>query len=176
MIFIGFKHEGNKTILDFEQNPKIDELISLLDSVPKNRKAVIFHEYTHTGELINKALKKAGYKSVWLYGGTKDKVATLNQFTEGSVQFLVANTISGGTSLDLQMANYMFIVECNPSPIEYSQMLKRCHRTGQKYPVFVYRLLVNKSVDQKIIGFIEQGKNLFDELVRGTVDPLIRDS
>lgn len=169
--YIGYTTETikKKQFIYFDKNPKLEIMFELLEEIPENRKIIIFHDYIKTGEIITKALKKAKMDHVWLYGKTKDKVATLEKFTDGSCPILVSNVASGGTGLDLYMANYMIIFECPSSSIVYKQMLGRTMRTGQKHTVFVYRLIMNKSIDNKIIGFLKKGEDLFQQLVNGKI-------
>lgn len=160
-----------KEFIIFTENPKLDMLEELLDQIPDDRKVIIFHVYIKTGELITQRLaslsKNSRFKHVWLYGKTKDKVKTLNEFKFGKTNILVCNVDSGGTGLDLPMANYMIIMESPVSPISHHQMLGRIQRPGQKFPMFVYNILMKNTVDEKIKDFIKQGKDYYKALIEG---------
>src|SRR3990167_3732060 len=175
--YVGFYHKAevemevdNKTkeFVIFKENPKLDMLEELLDQIPEDRKVIIFHVYIKTGELITKRLtslnKNNRFKYVWLYGKTKNKIETLNEFKNGKTNILVCNVDSGGTGLDLPMANYMIIFESPVSPMVHHQMLGRIQRPGQQHPMFIYNLLMKDTVDSKIKDFIKQGKDFYETL------------
>ena len=170
-IDLGIEDKTKEFIL-LKENPKLDLLEELLDQIPEDKKIIIFHVYIKTGELITQHLtrlqkKNPRFKHVWLYGKTKDKVKTLNEFKFGKTNILVCNVDSGGTGLDLPMANYMIVLESPVSPISHHQMLGRIQRPGQKFPMFVYNILMKKSVDEKIKDFIKQGKDYYKALIEG---------
>ena len=174
--YVGFYHKAevemeveNKTkeFVIFKENPKLDMLEELLDQIPEDRKVIIFHVYIKTGELITKRLTALRFKYVWLYGKTKNKIETLNEFKNGKTNILVCNVDSGGTGLDLPMANYMIIFESPVSPMVHHQMLGRIQRPGQQHPMFIYNLLMKDTVDSKIKDFIKQGKDFYETLIEG---------
>ncbi len=83
---------------------------------------------------------------------------------EPDCRILVANSVSGGTGLNLQIANYVIFYESPVSPIHRLQAEWRCYRAGQTKAVFIYDLVVAESVDEKILEFIKEGKNLLSTL------------
>jgi len=166
--WLGMRDDGDTIEIDFPENPKIEALLQILDSVPPNRKVVVFHEFIHTGALITEALKGAKITHRWLWGGQTDKVGVVNAFQhDPKVRVLVANTASGGAGLNLQVSNYVVFHELPVSPITYAQAVKRCHRIGQKRRVYYYRLLARGTVDLTIADFIARGESLLRALLDG---------
>lgn len=161
--------DGNATIIDFPDNPKIDALRELLLSVPENRKIVIFYEFIKSGDLIENLLKELKIGHVRLDGTVKGKdkgKKALHKFNKDpKCRVFSANSKSGGQGLNLQIANYEIFYESPVSPIVRRQAEKRCHRTGQKRKTFIYSIIVKHSVEEKIEEFIKEGKDLFDCLV-----------
>ena len=87
-----------------------------------------------------------------------------------TVKGLVLNMASGGEGLNLQVANYAIIYE----PIDHAdtdrQVIKRIARTGQLKHCFIYRFITKKSVEERIMEFIQEGKELFQSLLEGNVN------
>lgn len=169
--FIGLKDDetGEKAQVVFDENPKIDRLMELLDELPEGRKAVVFYAFTQTGRMIVQRLEEAGLKPMWLWSGTKNGRKELLRFQEDpNTTVAVVNTQLAAMSLDglQEVANYLFFVESPVSPIDRAQAEKRLVRDGQKHTVFMYDLLVKGTVDEKIRLFHEEGDDIFEALMR----------
>ena len=93
----------------------------------------------------------------------------LEQFNnDDSVKVLVANHKTGGTGLNLQVAPYMVFYESPPSSIARSQAERRSWRMGQKNSVFIYDLVMKGTVDERILFYNKQGKDLLKALMDGS--------
>lgn len=178
--FVGFKNEEDERLeIQFAQNPKIEALKELLECVPVGSKVVIYHEFLWSGRLICKALDemKIGYVQLsGLVKGAKNKIENFHRFTKDpKVQILVANTVSGGTGVDgLQMVSrFVVFYELPVDPKSFKQAVKRVHRPGQQNRVYVYILEAAKTVDVKVWGYLEAGKNLFDAVISGRTQELL---
>jgi SNF2 family DNA or RNA helicase len=168
--FLDFKNDesGEKQTLIFSENPKLDALEGLILSLPANEKFLVFNEFTKSGAFISKRLKKLGVEHERLYGGTKDKEKARDRFLrDPKCRGFVVNSKSGSVSLNLQVARYCIFYESPVSCIVRRQAEKRCHRTGSTGSVFYYDLVIKGSIDEKILGFISQGKDIFQALIEG---------
>ena len=162
--------DEDKIEVVFKHNPKLDALESLVESVPEDKKFVVVYEYNMTGDLIERMLKSKKIKGVRLWGQTKDKIGTIRQFKENKdVKYLLVNWKSGSKSLNLQMANYMMLVETPVSSIEREQLLARIWRGGQTQTCFFYDLIASGTVDEKIQEYLTEGGDLMGAIVDGTV-------
>jgi SNF2 family DNA or RNA helicase len=162
----GFLYDEGET-LRLKTN-KIDTLIDLINSTPPDDKVVVFVDFVESGSLISEALKKEKIKHERLYGGTKDKGSVKNKFiTDPKCKVLVANIKSGGTGMNLQAANYVIMYELPISSIDYTQAIERCHRPGQNKKVFIYNFITKGTVEERIMGFIQEGRDVFKSLIEG---------
>ena len=169
--FLGYHDddEGKKAKIVFDDNPKLDEVMSLVKKLPNKKKMIIFHEYTFTGEVITRELDKLGAGYDWLWSGTEDQRKTLRRFREDpACTFLVCNNKSGAFGLNLQVANYVVIIETPDSVIRRRQIIKRAHRPGQKeLRVFFFDIMMQNSVDYKIHRYLKEGRELVDAVLKG---------
>lgn len=165
--FVGFKNdEEDRVQIIFDNNPKLDALIELIDEI--EGKIVIFNEFTLSGDFICERLKKEKIKYVRLYGKTKDKVDVVKRFQGNKkLKVFVVNSKSGGVGLNLQTSNYCIFYESPVSCIVRSQAEKRIHRIGQKKRVFIYDLFMKYSIEEKILKYLKEGKNLFNVIIEG---------
>lgn len=165
--FVNFvSNEGDSVKIIFDENPKLNALLSILEEIGEE-KLVVFNEYTITGDIICSRLEqeKIGYER--LYGDTEDKYETMQRFlNEKDCRVYVVNSKSGAMSLNLQKAHYQVYFESPVSPITREQSECRLFRLGQKHRVFIYDFIIKNTIDEKILGFIAEGKDIYKEIFK----------
>ncbi len=168
--FCGFRDDesGEKAEIEFDENPKLDRLLELIEEVPEGRGSVIWYEFTHSGRRIVNELKQLGYKPMWLWSGTKNARREFDRFAKERQPVAVVQNRVGSMSIDgLQhTASYDFEFEAPLSIIDFDQARKRLVRDGQPYTVFQYSLEVEGTVDSKIREYRLGGEALFKALLR----------
>ena len=169
--FVGFIDDdsGDKVEVEFEENPKLERLLDLLDAMPRDRKGVVFYDFTYSGRKIFEAVKALGLNPTWVWSGNKNSSRDLERFkNDPAIDLLVINNRIGAYSLDgLQhVANYDFFYESPLSCIDREQAEKRLRRQGQKRRVFQYDVVVANSVDERILEFHQEGKDLHSSLLK----------
>lgn len=164
-------------LIQFQQQPKLDELVLLVEEALGSTKAVVCYDYTTTGKMIVERLTKEGIQCGWLYGGTKDSAALVQRFlTDPDLQVLVMNSEAGGTGTDglQRVARALIFYESPPSPITRQQTLKRVHRSGSAGRVHIWDLVMERSVDAQIVRFAAEGRSLHEAIVSGGTSVLER--
>jgi hypothetical protein len=176
--FIGFKDDdtGEKAQIEFQHNPKLDLLLELIEELPEDSKAVIFHEFTYSGSLICRELTKRKFKYGWLWSGTKNWTPMKEAFnTDPDYRFLVVNWKKGAMGLNLQYAAaYMMMYETPTGAWQREECEGRIWRTGQTNHCFIYDLVVRDTVDEDILVLHKDGRDLFKALVENPVKLLKR--
>lgn len=174
--FVGFKDDesGDTVQFEFPNNPKLDLLMGICESL--DRKAIVFHDFIWSGKQIAKGLKELKIDFAQLNGSTKnDKIMAkeLHRFDhDPDCRILVlSNALAIG--LNLQTAAYGIFFEAPVSVITRVQACRRFERQESPHRhVFRYDLVVRGTVDQQILAFHKQGKDLFKAIVDGKIDPL----
>ena len=160
--FVGYSTDDGKAKLQFEDNPKLERLLQVINEMPLDSKVVVYHEYIFTGQIIRDALKKNKIRCAEMWGGVKDTAAQYRTFTrDPGCRVLVANYKSGGTGANYHdAANYVYYFESPPDPINRKQSNDRVDRLGQKKKVFVYDPIMPGGIDEKILEYLDAGKDL----------------
>lgn len=132
---------------------RLDELISFLNAICRpdgrtwtNERVVVFTEYAHTVDWLNRVLTQRGYKDrlAVIQGSTpsEDREYIRSQFTENPakepVRVLLA-TDAAGEGIDLQTYCHRLVnfdVPFNPSRLE--QRIGRIDRYGQKQEPLIF--------------------------------------
>lgn len=153
----------------FKQNPKLDAMERFIDEAGSN-KVIVCHEYTDTGELASARLTALGIKHEWLYGGSKDRHGIRERFmNDPDCRVLLMNSEAGGTGTDglQKVCHYMMFLESPPNPKTRKQTEKRIARSGQRERSFIYDVVARGTGDKSILAAIEEGVDLFEEVVNG---------
>lgn len=167
--YLAAKSEFDEKLLhDFSENPKLEELLCIVDEMPVGKKFIVYHDYVHTGDIIAKAFDDLDIPYARIGGKVKDQAHQLNRFLHEPGLPLIANSETAGTGTNLQKAcHYAIYYESPVSPITRKQSEKRIARQGQQHHVYIYDLVIRGTVDEDILESLEEGKDLFDAICRG---------
>jgi SNF2 family DNA or RNA helicase len=94
--------------------------------------------------------------------GVDDKDA-IKKWNAGEVELLLLHPKSAGHGLNLQTGGHHMVFVSLPWSLElFEQTVGRLHRSGQRHDVWVYILLTNKTIDEKIWDALHNKKKLSD--------------
>ena len=154
----GFVKTDEGNIKPFKTNPKLKELMSILEETED--KCIIWANYVFNINEIKKTIGETYGKDsvVSIYGEDSVEVrkdAVENFQHNDRCRFLVGNPTVGGYGLTLTAARYV-IYFSNSYNLEVRQQSEdRAHRIGQGAKVTYIDLIANKSIDEMIIGSLE---------------------
>lgn len=169
--FMGYRDDesGEKAEFEFDENPKMEMLLSILES-NRGKKTIVFHDFIYSGKMICRELSKleTPIKHVWIRGGVKDPGSLLHRFdNDPDCDVMVLNT-AGAFGLNLQVAQYGIFYERPVPVILYTQMVKRFVRQYSKHKtVFNYDLITEETADERIIAFHREGGDLWKAVIEG---------
>lgn len=146
------KFEVTQTPIWFSKH-KFDELDNLLQ---ENQRANTIIAYTYKEEL---AELKRRYK----HAVTLDDDRAIERWNKGEVELLLVHPKSAGHGLNLQHGGCRMVFLSLPWSLElYEQTVGRLHRSGQKHDVWVYIMLTNKTIDEKIWAALHDKRTISD--------------
>ena len=67
---------------------------------------------------------------------------------------------AGGTGITLHAADYVFLMDPWWNPAVEDQAIDRVHRIGQDKTVFVYRLVTQGTIEERINGCMERSMRI----------------
>jgi SNF2 family DNA or RNA helicase len=154
----GFVKNDQDEIMAFPENPKMELLLEVIESIDKDEKFIIWAWFQHEVEAIYEALSKHGKKNNYsvqmLYGGMQNKVSSRIKEFKGGSRGLVANQAVLGHGHSFTFCHYM-IFYSNPFDWELRfQAERRLPRIGQKDAMFVYDLVCKDTVDIKLLNVL----------------------
>ncbi|MGR9014782.1 MAG: DEAD/DEAH box helicase [Gammaproteobacteria bacterium] len=151
-----------------QDSSKLDLLMELLpEQLEEGRRILVFSQFTRMIGLIESELnaRKIGYAK--LTGQTRNRDEAIELFKSGEVNVFLISLKAGGVGLNLTEADTVIIYDPWWNPAAESQAADRAHRIGQDKPVFVYKLITENTVEEKIIAMQDKKRALADGIYKG---------
>jgi SNF2 family DNA or RNA helicase len=148
-------------------------LVELLQRrLAAEEKVVVFTAFRPTLDVLAGALSRAGIEAAVYHGSLAraDKERVVADFRDSAPVLLT--TESAGEGRNLQFCHVMANVDLPWNPMQIEQRLGRLHRVGQKHDVVLTNLVGRGTIEERILGVLEQKINLF-ELVVGELDMIL---
>lgn len=134
------------------RSAKLDYLIeTVTDMVAEGRKVLIFSQFTSMLALIEQRLQSENIRFSKLTGQTKKRTEAIEAFQSGQVPVFLISLKAGGVGLNLTTADTVIHYDPWWNPAAEDQASDRAWRIGQDKPVFVYKLITNQSIEEKIL-------------------------
>jgi SNF2 family DNA or RNA helicase len=145
----------------------LDELLEELKL--NNHKALIFSQFVGHLQLIKQHIEAKGFSYQYLDGSTpqKQRQKRVNAFQNGEGDIFLISLKAGGSGLNLTAADYVIHMDPWWNPAVEEQASDRAHRMGQKRPVTIYRLIIQNTIEEKIVALHQHKRDLADKLLSG---------
>lgn len=150
-------------------SPKLSHLMSALrELVDEGHAALVFSQFTTCLDLVEKLLVQENIPFFRIDGSTpvgrRKKIVEDFQGGNGP-SVLLLSLKTGGVGLNLTRANYIFYVDVWWNPAVETQAADRAHRIGQKNTVFIQRLIMHQTVEEKVLTLQEKKAKLFKDVL-----------
>jgi superfamily II DNA or RNA helicase len=150
---------------------KLTAFLELVEELIRNRhRALVFSQFVGHLELVRAALDARGIRYEYLDGGTPsaERERRVAAFQAGEAALFLISLRAGGTGLNLTAADYVVHLDPWWNPAVEDQASDRAHRIGQKRPVTIYRLIMEDSIEERILALHRDKRDLATELLDGT--------
>ncbi len=136
------------------ERAKLEWLCETLPTlVAEGRRILVFSQFTEMLGLVGPALARLGLPFLSLTGQTPpgERGAVVARFQAGAAPILLASLKAGGLGLNLTAADTVVHVDPWWNPAAEQQATARAHRIGQTQPVFVYKLVIEGSIEERML-------------------------
>ncbi|WFD31380.1 DNA repair protein rad16 [Malassezia sp. CBS 17886] len=150
----------------------VEELTKLRELPDKSIKSLVFSQFVNFLDLIAFRLQRAGFRICRLEGNmtpeARDRTIRLFMDNPGITVFLVSLK-AGGVALNLTEASRVYIMDPWWNPAVEVQAMDRIHRLGQHRPIVVKRMIIENSIESRIIE-LQNKKSAMIEAAIGNDD------
>ncbi len=147
---------------------KMTRLLEIVDEVVDNgRKVIVFSNFREVLDRVTAALpvESAGPLSGSTTPAQRQDLVDRFSAPDGP-SVLVSQIQAGGTGLNIQAASVVILCEPQIKPTLEQQAIARAHRMGQTRAVQVHRLLIENTVDERILELLSEKEAEFDTYAR----------
>tara|TARA_R110002096_G_scaffold238581_10_gene430196 strand:- start:14385 stop:17321 length:2937 start_codon:yes stop_codon:yes gene_type:complete len=154
--------------LTWQHSAKLAELMELLpDMLGDGHRILVFSQFTSMLKLIEEQLHAAKIDHVKLTGSTQNRGRAVDAFQSGKVPLFLISLRAGGTGLNLTEANTVIHYDPWWNPQVENQATDRAYRIGQQRPVFVYKMIAEGTVEEKIVAMQKRKAALAEGILSG---------
>ncbi|WFC98763.1 hypothetical protein MYAM1_001495 [Malassezia yamatoensis] len=153
---------------------KMNKILSLLQDFRTNAKqdkTIVFSQFTSFLDLVELALKKKGFTYV-RYDGKMTRTARENALSairhQEDVQVILISFKAGSTGLNLTCCNRVILCDLWWNPQIEEQAFDRAHRLGQTENVFIYKLSIAGTVEERILRLQDKKRALANAALQGS--------
>ena len=144
------------------------------EAVSNNHKVVIFSQFVSLLKRVKESLEihLPEIPVYTLTGRTLDRGKPVSEFqTTKGAGIILISLRAGGTGITLHAADYVFVLDPWWNPAVEEQAIDRVHRIGQDKTVFVYRMVTQGTIEERIQRLKRSKREIFDSVV-GELDDM----
>lgn len=153
-----------------KESAKLDVLMEMLTEITdEGRKVIVFSQFTSMLDIITEQLSQTAIRFVQLRGDTRDRATPVNEFQHGDASVFLISLKAGGTGLNLTAADTVIHYDPWWNPAVEDQATDRAHRIGQDKAVFVYKLIAQGTIEQRMVELQERKRALASGIIDAQV-------
>ena len=170
----GFIKDDDGDIRSLKYNPKLTALTEEIESiVDADESVVVWVKFLHSITMIEKRLKLLGISCITMSGQDDDKYSKWNTYQKDeSVKVFIGQIESGGIGIELfkldsnSETQHMIFYENVFSLDTRQQAEDRIHRIGQRSICRYVDIIIENTVDEKILNSFMNKKKIADSIMK----------
>ncbi|KRH93794.1 Nucleotide excision repair protein RAD16 [Pseudoloma neurophilia] len=158
---------------NWQSSTKIETLMQILykiksDPGTSSNKSIVFSQFVNFLEMLSWRLERSGFRCVKIYGSMSQsqRKASIDEFKKNpEITIFLISLKAGGLALNLTEANNVFLMDPWWNPAVEEQAMDRIHRIGQFRPINIYKIIIQDSIESKIVELQMKKKALFESTI-----------
>ncbi|KAI0069235.1 hypothetical protein BV25DRAFT_1896248 [Artomyces pyxidatus] len=159
---------GRLNIDSWRSSSKIEALVEELSNLRRQdstTKSIVFSQFVNFLDLIAFRLQRAGFVVCRLEGTMSPQArdATIQHFMNNvHVTVFLVSLKAGGVALNLTEASRVYLMDSWWNPAVEFQAMDRIHRLGQHRPVQAIKIVIEDSIESRIVQLQEKKSAMVD--------------
>ncbi|KAI8319070.1 hypothetical protein GQ54DRAFT_265935 [Martensiomyces pterosporus] len=155
----------------WKSSTKIEALVEELSRHRQGNasiKSIVFSQFVNFLDLIQWRLNRAGFSVCRLDGRMtpSQRDAVIRTFmTHPEYTVFLVSLKAGGVALNLTEASNVYLADCWWNPSVEVQAMDRIHRMGQYRPIKVTRIIIENSIESRIIALQVKKQHLVNSTI-----------
>jgi SNF2 family DNA or RNA helicase len=130
---------------------KREHCIEMVEELVEEQRAILlFSQFTSMLDLLAQDLDDLNIRYLKLTGQSRDRETLVEAFQRGDAPVFLISLKAGGVGLNLTRADTVIHYDPWWNQAAELQATDRAHRIGQDKPVFIYRLISENTIEEKI--------------------------
>lgn len=147
-----------------ERSAKAERLLEIVEEArAEGRKVLVFSFFLDTIRRVKSLLKESCLNPIMGSVTLQRRQEIIDEFEKAPAGTVLAAQIqAGGTGLNIQSASVVIICEPQFKPSIENQAISRAYRMGQTRNVLVYRLLCERTLEERLVERLDEKQRAFD--------------
>jgi SNF2 family DNA or RNA helicase len=153
-----------------KESAKLESFRQLtVNLVEEGRRILVFSQFTSRLELLERCLseEKIAFLKLTGYTPESERAEIVKRFQDGEVPVFLISLKAGGSGLNLTAADTVIHYDPWWNPAVEDQATGRAHRMGQQNPVFVYRLITEGTIEERILDLQKRKAAIAKAILEG---------
>jgi superfamily II DNA or RNA helicase len=143
---------------------RIEEIVDYGEQV------VVFSHFLGMLDLLETCVKQNKLSFIRIDGSTNNRQELIDRFNAGKAKVALLSLMAAGHGINLTAANHVIHADRWWNPAIEDQATDRVHRIGQNRTVFVYNILVQGTLEEKIERILESKRGMADQIMTAAAD------
>ena len=150
----------------FGRSNKFDWIANMIARILReNQQVVVFSHFLGMLDLLEAWLRRDGINYMRIDGSTEDRQTLIDHFNAGRSAVALCSLMAAGHGINLTAANHVIHADRWWNPAVEDQATDRVHRIGQDKTVYVHRILVEGTLEERIDTLLASKRYLADQIV-----------
>ncbi|KAI9776878.1 MAG: hypothetical protein M1839_009326 [Geoglossum umbratile] len=166
----GFSSSDEADLSSLVLSTKTECLLKILHKETAKHKFIVFSQFTSMLDLIEPFLRRDGFNYTRYDGSMRNdqREASLNRLRNSpKCRILLCSLKCGSLGLNLTAASRVVILEPFWNPFVEEQAIDRVHRLTQTVDVIVYKITIERTVEERILNLQSRKRELAKQAIEG---------
>ena len=147
---------------------KFDALkAGVTEIIDSGNKVIIYSQFVKMLKIIEGWCIEEDIEYFYIDGDTTNRQVIVDNFEASEKSVFLISIKAAGVGLNLTSAHYAIIYDPWWNPFVEQQAADRIHRIGQKNDVVIYKMIVEDSIEDKILSLQESKQKVFSDVLNG---------